>query len=142
MIASALALFCPCGASRFADQLDPCQTHALWLEDPWNRPSCPWGEGCSRPHSAWDGPKDPELRRTNIALQTESAQLLRAKEYASKVAGAGGRARLTGTARSGTSRYGVTFQPAGDAQGESFTNFIPRIKVVSFEELSNFDALF
>ncbi|CAM9507389.1 unnamed protein product [Ectocarpus fasciculatus] len=85
--------------------LAPCQTHLFWLEDPWSRPACEWGEDCTFPHPKPEGPEDPGLLRTNIALQTESSQLSRVKAYASGVLGKGGEASDTGTARSGTSRY-------------------------------------
>ncbi|CAM9278435.1 unnamed protein product, partial [Hapterophycus canaliculatus] len=87
------------------DSLAPCQTHLFWMEDPWARPECEWGEDCTFPHPKAKGPEDPELLRTNIALQTENSQLARVRAYASGVLGKGGEASDTGVARSGTSRY-------------------------------------
>ncbi|CAM9783801.1 unnamed protein product [Scytosiphon promiscuus] len=87
------------------DSLAPCQTHRFWMEDPWVRPKCKWGEECTFPHPKAEGPEDPELLRTNIALQTENSQLARVRAYASEVLGKGGEASDTGIARSGTSRY-------------------------------------
>ncbi|CAM9236213.1 unnamed protein product [Ectocarpus sp. 6 AP-2014] len=85
--------------------LAACQTHLFWLEDPWSRPACEWGEDCTFPHPKPEGPEDPGLLRTNVALQTESSQLSRVRAYASGVLGKDGEASDTGTARSGTSRY-------------------------------------
>ena len=59
---------------------------------------------CARSHLAYAGPKEEELLRTNIALQTENSQLKRVRAYAAGVVGAGGGASDTGIARSGTSR--------------------------------------
>ncbi|CAN0575707.1 unnamed protein product, partial [Ectocarpus sp. 12 AP-2014] len=64
-----------------------------------------WGEDCTFPHPKPEGPEDPGLLRTNVALQTESSQLSRVRAYASGVLGKDGEASDTGTARSGTSRY-------------------------------------
>lgn len=90
-------------------KLAPCETHKLWLEDPWTRPPCEWKEMCSRTHLPHTGPDDPDLRRTNIALQTENSQLSRVRTYAAEVLGAGGEGSVTGIARSGTSRLVKTF---------------------------------
>eukprot|EP00904_Undaria_pinnatifida_P008108 jgi/Undpi1/4427/HiC_scaffold_17.g07781.m1 len=87
------------------DEMAPCQTHLFWMEDPWTRPPCEWGVRCARSHLAYAGPKEEELLRTNIALQTENSQLKRVRAYAAGVVGAGGGASDTGIARSGTSRY-------------------------------------
>lgn len=75
------------------------------MEDPWTRPACEWGELCTFPHPKAKGPEEPELLRTNVALQTENSQLARVREYAASVLGKGGAASDTGVARSGTSRY-------------------------------------
>lgn len=93
-------------------QLAPCQTHLFWMEDPWVRPACKWGGDCTFPHPKAEGPKDPELLRTNIALQTENSQLARVRAYASDVLGKGGEASDTGIARSGTSRWACVVQNA------------------------------
>ncbi|CAN0036170.1 unnamed protein product [Pylaiella littoralis] len=87
------------------DSLAPCQVHLFWMEDPWSRPACEWGELCTYPHPREEGPEDAELLRTNVALQTENSQLARVREYAAEVLGKGGAATDTGVARSGTSRY-------------------------------------
>lgn len=95
----------PVGTSATCwSQMDPCQTHQFWLEDPWTRPPCQWNDRCSRLHATYTGPGEPELLRTNIALQTENSQIKRVRAYAAEVLGAGGLATDTGIARSGTSR--------------------------------------
>eukprot|EP00903_Cladosiphon_okamuranus_P009874 g9380.t1 len=85
--------------------LPPCETHRFWTEDPWGRPACKWGDDCTWPHPKPMGVEDPELLRTNVALQTENSQISRVREYVVTVLGKGGAATATGVARSGTSRY-------------------------------------
>lgn len=86
-------------------KLPPCQTHQFWLEDPWSRPPCEWGNArCPHPHPDPTGPSEPELLRANIALQTENSQLARVRGYVGDVLGGGGAASDVGIGRSGTSR--------------------------------------